>query len=229
MKILVINPNTSETNRQVIVDVLTPYHEPNLEIDVVNAPKGPEGIISWVHKQIQGTEILPMITKAEDDGYNGVVIACFGDTGIEAAKELSKIPVIGIAEAALLLAPMLSRKFLLLETSKSSIPRMEQFIRQLGLNKDLIEFRALDSESDWTIIDSLANPEKTKQLIIKTCRKIMDESSVDLIIPGCSAISEHTKAIQEELGVPVIDPVVTAVQIIIALIKMNLAQSKRFS
>ena len=131
MKILVINPNTSETNRQVIVDVLTPFHEPNLEIDVVNAQKGPEGITTWAHKQIQGTEILPMITKAEEDGYDGVVIACFGDPGIEAAKELSNIPVIGIAEAALLLAPMLSRKFLLLETSKSSIPRMEQFIDSL--------------------------------------------------------------------------------------------------
>ncbi len=91
------------------------------------------------------------------------------------------------------------------------------------------EVRALDSESDWTILDSLADPEKTKQLIIKTCRKILDENSVDLIIPGYSAISEHTIAIQKELGIPVIDPVVTAVQIIIALIKMNLAQSKRFS
>jgi len=228
LKILVINPNTSETNRQILIDVLTPFLKPNLEIDVINAESGPEGLASWSDKQIQGAAILPMIAQAEIDDYDGVVIACFGDPGIEAAKEIIDIPVVGIAEAAFLLTPILCHKALLLETSKTSIPRMERYIRQLGLKEGSIEVRAINTEQNWSVVESLHNREKSKRLIIETIRKILEESNVELIIPGCSAMSEHTNTIQEELGIPVIDPVVAGVQIIIALINMNLAQSKRF-
>ncbi|MFX0117025.1 MAG: aspartate/glutamate racemase family protein [Candidatus Hodarchaeota archaeon] len=192
MKILVINPNTSETNRQILIDTLAPYQEPDTVIDVVNAKRGPEGLESYYHKQIQGAEILPMVKKAEEDGYDGVVIACYGDPG----------------------------------TADSSVPRIERFIRQLGLNEELGEVRAINPGIAWTIVDSLMNREKSKQLIIKACKNALEESNAELIILGCSEMSEHAAAIQKELGIPVIDPVVTAVQLTIALIKMNLAQSK---
>ncbi len=226
LKILVINPNTSETNRQILIDTLAPYQEPDTVIDVVNAKRGPEGLESYYHKQIQGAEILPMVKKAEEDGYDGIVIACYGDPGIEAAKELVNIPVVGIAEASLLLAPMLCHKFLVLGTADSSVPRIERFIRQLGLNEELGEVRAINPGIAWTIVDSLKNREKSKQLIIEACKNALEESNAELIILGCSEMSEHAAAIQKELGIPVIDPVVTAVQLAIALIKMNLAQSK---
>jgi len=228
LKILVLNPNISETNRKILIEALAPYQEPEIDIDVINAEKGPEGLESYYHKQIQGAEILPMIAKAEEDGYDGVVIACYGDPGIEAAKELVNIPVVGIAEASLLLAPILGHKFLVLASADTSVPRIERFIRQLGLNEGLGEVRAINPGTSWTIVDSLKDREKSKQLIIEACKRALEDSKAEVIIPGCSEMSEHTAVIQKELGVPVIDPVVAAVQIIIALVKMNLAQSKRF-
>ncbi len=228
MKILVLNPNTSETNRQILVDALAPYQEPNISIEVVNAKKGVEGLESYYHKVIQGAEILPMIQKAEDDGYDGVIIACYGDPAIEAAKELVNIPVIGIAEAALFLAPILGHKFLVLVTADTSVPRAERHIRQLGLNESLGEVRAINPGTSWTIVDSLKDREKSKNLIIEACRGALDESRAEVIILGCSEMAEHAADMQQELGVPVIDPTTVAVQTIIGLVKMNLAQSKRF-
>ncbi len=228
MKILVLNPNTSETNRQILVDALAPYQEPNIAIEVVNAKKGVEGLESYYHKVIQGAEILPMIQKAEEDGYDGVVIACFGDPAIEAAKELVDIPVIGIAEASFILAPLLGHKFLVLVTSDTSVPRAERFIRQLGLTDGLGEVRAINPGTAWTIVDSLKDRKRSKQLIIDACKTALDESRAEVIILGCSEMAEHAADLQNELGVPVLDPTTVAVQITIGLVKMNLAQSKRF-
>jgi len=228
MKILVVNPNTSETNKQILIDALEPYQEPDITIDVVNAERGVEGLESYFHKQIQGAEILSTIVRAEADGYHGVVIACFGDPGIEAAKELVTIPVVGIAEAAFFIAPILGHKFLVLTTADTSVPRAERHIRLLGLNSELAEVRAINPGTQWTIVDSLKDREHSKQLIINACKDALKASKAEVIILGCSEMAEHASDLQDELGIPVIDPTTTAVQMTISLVKLNLAQSKRF-
>ena len=71
-------------------------------------------------------QVHKRVVEAEKEGYNGVVIACYGDPGIEAAKELVKIPVVGITEASYALARILSTKFLVVVSAETAVPRQNQ-------------------------------------------------------------------------------------------------------
>ena len=112
LRILVINPNTNPKNTKVIADAISPYASEALKIDVVSPEKGPIGLESYYHNYLASVHVHKRIVEAEKESYDGVVIACYGDPGIEAAKELVNIPVVGITEASYALARILCTKFL---------------------------------------------------------------------------------------------------------------------
>jgi allantoin racemase len=101
VKIKVINPNTTASMTQKIGAVARAVANPDTEIITCNPEMGPVSIEGHYDEALSVVGILDEIGKGESEGVDGYVIACFGDPGLLAARELAKEPVVGIAEAAM--------------------------------------------------------------------------------------------------------------------------------
>jgi len=222
MKILVVNPNTNPKNTKVIEDAVKPCISKEFQVDVVNPEKGRIGLESYYHNYLAAVEVHKVIVDAEKNGYNGVVIACYGDPGIEAAKELVNIPVVGITEASYALARMLATKFLVVVSAETAVPRQIRYIKSLGIP----DFQYAVRPIGLTVLGVMSDRMSAKDLIAENCKIALKETGSELIVMGCSGFSGLRADLEDQLQVPIIDPVVAGVGICATLIRMGLAQSK---
>ena len=128
---LVINPNTSETMSAEIRATAEKVFQAPWTCRVVNAPAGAESLESWRDYQLAGAAILPLLKDHAD--VDGVVLACFGDPGLYALKEISPVPVVGIAEASIALATLLGGKFGILAAMDRAVGLMDGMVRLYGM------------------------------------------------------------------------------------------------
>lgn len=110
MKILLVNPNTTGAMTDSLSAVAQAHTQPGTEIVTVTAERGVPYIANRAEAQIAGAQVLELVA-ANRDGVDAVIIGAFGDPGLPAARELFDIPVIGMAEAAMLTACMLGDRF----------------------------------------------------------------------------------------------------------------------
>jgi len=222
MRILVVNPNTNPKNTKVIADAIAPYQTPDLQVDCVNPEKGPLGLESYYHNYLASVEVHKLIMDTEKKGYSGVVIAAFGDPGVEAAKEIVNIPVVGIAEASYALARLLATKFLVVVSADTAVPRQTVYIKKLGVPDYQYAIRPIG----LTVIDVMKDRMSAKELVAKNCEIALKETNSELIVMGCSGFSGLRSELEKQLKVPIIDPIVAGVHICAALAKMGISQSK---
>lgn len=163
MKILVINPNTSENMTKHIREELGRIKRPDTELTVVCPEKGPETIESAYDEAYAIPPTLDLVEKANQEGYDAIILACFSDPGLEAAKEISNIPVIGIEEATLHMAAMLGAKFSVMTPRRERIPSKKAHVHMHGLDYFLASVRSLD----LSVAETDADPEKTKRRVLR--------------------------------------------------------------
>ena len=122
MKILVINPNTSESMTDHMREELLRIKRSDRKLTVVCAGRGPETIESAYDEAYAIPPTLVVVRKANEEGYDALILACFSDPGLEAAKEISNIPVVGIEEPTLHMAAMFGARFSIMTTRRERIP-----------------------------------------------------------------------------------------------------------
>ena len=223
MKIMVINPNTSQSMTDHLRQELERIKRPETELTVVCAERGPETIESAYDEAYAIPPTLDLVKKANREGYDAVILACFSDPGLEAAKEISEIPVIGIEEATLHIAAMLGARFSVLTPRKERIPSKEAHVHMRGLDYFLASVRSLD----LSVAETDAHPEKTKKRILEVAQKAADEDGAEVIVLGCAGMAGYAPEIEEKLLVKVLDPTAVALKIAEAMAGLGLVQSKR--
>lgn len=221
-RILVVNPNTNPKNTKVIADAIAPFAPLGVEVETVSPDKGPVGLESYYHNYIASVNVHKRIVEAEKEGYDGVVIACYGDPGIEGAKELVDIPVVGITEASYALARILATKFLVVVSAETAVPRQIRYIKSLGLPDYQYAVRPIG----LTVLGVMSDRMSAKDMIAKNCEIALKETGSEIIVMGCSGFSGLRAELEKQLNVPIIDPVVAGVQVCATLINMGLSQSK---
>ena len=221
-KILVINPNTNPKNTRVIAKAIEPYTPEGVQVDTVSPDKGPVGLESYYHNYLSAVHVHERVVQAEKEGYDGVVIAAFGDPGIEAAKELVKIPVVGITEASYAFARLLGSKFLVIVSADTAVPRQTRTLKAMGFP----DYQFAVAPIGLTVLGVVDDRVNAKQLIADNCKVSLKETGAEVIVMGCSGFSGLRKDLETMLSVPIIDPVVAGVQMCNTLINMDLAQSK---
>jgi len=221
-RILVVNPNTNPKNTKVIADAIAPFTPPGVEVETVSPDKGPVGLESYYHNYMASVNVHKRIVKAEKEGYDGVVIACYGDPGIEGAKELVDIPVVGITDASYALARMLATKFLVVVSAETAVPRQIRYIKSLGIPDYQYAVRPIG----LTVLGVMSDRMSAKDMIAKNCEIALKETGSEIIVMGCSGFSGLRAELEKQLNVPIIDPVVAGVQVCATLINMGLSQSK---
>ncbi len=222
MKIFVINPNTSQTMTDHIREALEGVKRPDTELTVTCPDRGPETIESAYDEAFAIPPTLELVKKANKEGYDAVILACFSDPGLDAAREVSVIPIIGIEESTLHMAAMLGARFSILTPRKQRIPSKCEHVHIRGLSHFLASVRSLD----LSVAETDSDPAKTKQRLMHVAKTAVEKDGAEVIIMGCAGMAGYAQEIEETLSVKVLDPVAIALKTAEAMVDLGLTHSK---
>jgi len=222
MRILVVNPNTSESMTEHIRRELVRIKHPDTELEVKNVSEGPLAVQSAYDEALAVPRVVEMVKKANEEAYNAVIVACFSEPGIDAAKEVSQIPVLGIAQVALHIAALLGHKFCIVTPLKTRVPAKEEHVRRLGMERLLASVRAMN----MTVLETDAKPEETKDTVLKIGKKAIEEDGAEVIILGCAGMEGYAEELTQKLGVPVLEPTSVTLKVAEAMVDLGLTHSK---
>jgi allantoin racemase len=173
--------------------------------------------------------LIEGIIEAEKQGYDAAIIGCGNDPGLIEARQAVDIPVIGVTEAAMLLACTLGHKFSLITVNQSMIPVCERNVRNTGLTSRAIPkigvFDLGEKHLD-TLYRMMVDPTIINPQFDNLCREAIAEGA-EVIIPACCSLSPATSLLGykevPETGVPVLD--VTQAAVKLAEIRVDLKRS----
>src|SRR2546426_11263080 len=222
MRIKVINPNTTESMTRTIARAAHAVAAPGTEIIAVSPAMGPVSIECHYDEAISALGVLEEVRKGEMNGCEGYVIACFGDPGLLAAREIAKGPVVGIAEAAMHAASFITTGFSVVTTLTRTCIIAEHLAESYGMARFCRSVRG----TDLAVLD-LERPESDAyRVIVEECRRALAEDRSGAIVLGCAGMADLCERISREIGAPVIDGVSAAVKIVEGLVSLGLVTSK---
>lgn len=223
MRIRVINPNTTLSMTALIGAAARAVAGPGVQIEAVSPAHGPASIEGHYDEAMSCLGLLEEVRKGEAEGVDAYVIACFGDPGLDAAREIARGPVIGVAEAAMRSACYLATGFSVVTTLERTVVIAEHLVDKYGLRRHCRRVRA----SDVAVLE-LENPASDAyQTILAECRRALDEDKSGAIVLGCAGMADLCERLSGELGVPVVDGVAAATATAEALLRAGLGTSKR--
>lgn len=223
MKIKLVNPNTTSSMTAMMGDCARRVVAPGTEIEAANPRMGPPSIEGWYDEALAVPGLLAEIADGERHGYDGYVIACFGDPGLFAARELARGPVIGIAEAAMHAASMIAPSFSVVTTLGRTCGMAWELADRYGMRRFCRSVRA----TNLPVLDLAAPGSRARRLIIEECRHALQIDGADAIVLGCAGMADLCDEIAAAIGAPVIEGVAAAVKLVEALVALGLATAKR--
>ncbi|WP_433622305.1 aspartate/glutamate racemase family protein [Nocardia sp. CA-120079] len=221
MRIQVVNPNTTRAMTDTIEQCAQAVAGRDTLLDAVTAEMGPASIESHYDEALSVPGILAAIRRGEQEGVDGYVIACFGDPGLDAARELARGPVIGIAEAAMRTASHLGGGFSIVTTLGRTIGRADELVYRYGMQRFCRGIHACEIP-----VLALEDPDARK-VVTEACGDAVDADGSDAIVLGCAGMADLCNHIRDEIGVPVIDGVAAATLTAQSLITLGLRKSGR--
>lgn len=222
MNILVVNPNTTTSMTEKIADAATRVKNASTRISAVTSSMGPVSIEGYYDEALALPGLLLEIARGQKEGAEAAVIACFDDTGLDAARALAHIPVIGICEAALSAASFIAQRFTIVTTMERSRLPLEALVHRYGMN-GRCNVRAADIP-----VLSLEDPQSNaRDRLRNEIAAALREDRTEAIVLGCAGMADLTMDLRREFGIPVIDGVAAAVKQAEGLIALGLTTAKR--
>lgn len=226
MKILLINPNTSEGFTAVARKAAGDWASPDTQVDAVCSPCGPQTLEGYFDEVISSMGVLEVIQR-EKANYDAFIIACFSNHfSIAAARQLTDKPVVGIFEPPLVLAKQLGHQFSIVTSSPRWKPILEKDLRAVGLESSCAGVRPIGLEVE--ALEQLSDAELEEHLL-RQSQAALREDGAEVIVLGCCGLAGLAERLQAKLGVPVVDPVASAVKVAESLVGLALHTSRAMS
>ena len=223
MKLRVINPNTSAAMTALIGRAAMAAAAPGTLIDAVQPSFGAPAIEGHHDEVWAAAGVSEQVRAAEAAGADAHVIACFGDPGLHAARELARGPVIGIAEAAFHAAALLATGFSVVTTLVRTCVIAEHLVLQYGFER---RCRGIHG-TDIPVLELDDPASNAYARILECAEQALARDRSGAIVLGCAGMAELCSSLQQRLGVPVIDGVAAAVKLAECLVSLGLGTSKR--
>jgi len=223
MLLNVVNPNTTAAMTKVIARAAESVARPGTTIRAVESTFGPASIEGAYDDAFAVPGLLERIAEGEAEGAGAHVIACFDDTGLDAARALSGAPVVGIGEAGFHLASLLAHRFAVVTTLARSVPVLENNLLRYGLDRRCARVRA----TDVPVLELDDPASNARARISAEIAGALDQDGAEAVVLGCAGMADLAASLSVEFSVPVIDGVVAAVVLAEGLATVGLKTSKR--
>lgn len=219
-RILVINPNSSAAVTAGIDAALRPLRLPGGPVlDCLTLAEGPPGIETQAHVE-SVVQPLCRLIAARDNDASAFVIACYSDPGLHAAREITRKPVLGIAECGILTALTLGGRFGVIAILDGSIPRHRRYVAQMGVGERLAGERAIGLG-----VAELTDEARTLQRMTDIGRRLRDDDGADVLIMGCAGMARYRDRLQDAVDIPVVEPTQAAVAMAIGRVRLDWERS----
>ncbi len=222
MLIHVVNPNTTASMTAKIAAAARDVARPGTDILATQPEMGPVSIEGYYDEAFAIPGMLGRIREADARSVAGHVIACFDDTGLDAARSIATVPVIGIGEAGYHVASLVAGRFSVVTTLARSIPVMEHNLHRYGLASRCGSVRAAGIEV-LALEDPASGAEARISAEIEAAKR---DDRAEAIVLGCAGMADLAAKLSARHGLPVIDGVAGAVTLIEALAAMGVTTSK---
>ena len=220
MKLLVANPNSTASMTEKIAGAARRVARPGTQIVAVDSASGPASIQGFYDGAVCLSGLLEQVERHRE--VDGIVIACFDDTGLDAVRCMVEAPVVGIGESACYAASMLSNKFTVITTLSRSVPVLEANLARYGLASRCARIRA----TDIPVLELGSIDSATMGTIRRAVELAIGEDRSDAVVLGCSGMTDLAERLTDEFGLPVVDGLSCAVTFAEALVAANLRTSK---
>jgi len=221
MQIIIVNPNTTASMTATIEKAAMSVAALGTEIVALTSTMGPVSIEGYYDEALAIPGLLLEIAKGARRGAQAAVIACFDDTGLDAARAMTRIPVIGICEAALSITSFVAQRFTIVTTMERSRVPIEHLVHRYGMGA-----RAKVRAADIPVL-SLDDPHTGAiEKIEGQIQRALAEDRAEAIVLGCAGMADLATVLTKKYGVPVIDGVAAAVKQAEAVVNLGLSTSK---
>jgi allantoin racemase len=212
---LLVNPNTTASMTEAIAASASAVARPGTIVEAVNPVSGPASIESEDDERECVPGLLDLLRTAQQrppqtrpDAY---VVACFGDPGLEQARDLLQAPVLGIAQAAMHAAALAAGSFSVVTSMTSTVPRGWELAKAYTpascLGVYACDIPVLRIDSDPSTVEPIGD----------LCATALRTDRSRSIVLGCAAMARFAEPLSRRLGVPVFDGVVAATMLAEAL------------
>ncbi|MES0093856.1 aspartate/glutamate racemase family protein [Mesorhizobium sp. M0030] len=222
MQILVVNPNTTASMTETIAAAARGVAGAGTEVIAVTSSMGPASIEGYYDEALAVPGLLMEIAAGERAGAQAAIIACFDDTGLDAARAMASIPVIGICEAALSVASYIAQRFTVVTTTERSRVPVEGLVQRYGMAG-----RARVRAADIPVLSLEDAASGAVEKLRAEIARAIAEDRAEAIVLGCAGMADLAHRLQQEFDLPVIDGVGAALKQAEALIALGLSTSKR--
>jgi allantoin racemase len=222
MRILVVNPNTTSSMTRKIGAAARAAAGRDTILTAVNPLDGPASIEGYYDEAFCVPGLLTEIRKGEASNVDGYVIACFDDTGLDAARTLAGGPVVGIGEAAFHYASLVAVRFSVITTLSRSVPAIEHNLARYVLSARCARVRAAE-------VPVLALEDQNSDARAKIAAEIeaaKRDDRCDAIVLGCAGMADLAADLSARHGLPVLDGVACAVKLVEGLVAIGVRTSK---
>jgi len=206
-------------------EVLQEYAGAGVEVAVEPTAKGPVAIESAHDAGLVVPELIRLGPAAEKRGFSAIAIGCYSDPGLDALRELLTIPVIGPGAASLHLAAQLGTRISVLTAAGRGLGRIAARLRALAIAELLASVRGID----LSVMDLAKQTPGALDRAAEAARTAVEQDGADVLVLGCMSMAflpGICEALNERVGVPVVNPVVAALKTAEAVVTMRISHSK---
>ncbi|WIB65105.1 aspartate/glutamate racemase family protein [Curtobacterium sp. MCBD17_040] len=221
MHVRLLNPNTSLPMTDAVLAAARAVARPDTVLTASHSSGAPATVETHVDEVFGAAGVLAQVEQGERDGVDGYVVACFGDTGLPAARERARGPVVGMTEAALQTAALLAHRFTVITMPPRTIAMTDRVVASLGLGHRCV-VRAVDVAVEE--IETGAGP--AFDAFAREARHALVADGAEAIVLGCAGLTDLVSGLGDALGVPVVDGVAAATTAVEGLLAQGLTTSR---
>jgi allantoin racemase len=221
VRVLVINPNTTQAMTDEIGTVARAAAAPGTEIECVSPAAGPRSIDGFADEVLASYHTLDLVAQT-NGRYDAYVIACYGDPALAACREITDVPVVGIAEASFHMASLVAHKFSIVTVLPRVKPLLEELVMRNGMEHRCASIRC----TPLTVLEIEEDIERTKRMMVDEARAAIEDDDAEAILLGCAGLGPIDKTMREALGVPVLDGTACAIKLVEGLHAYGLKTAK---
>ncbi len=215
MKVLVVNPVGHSTWDEQDKQIYQSFASPETVVDVVSLPEGPPS----VETPEAHAEVIPLVVKRVlefKDKYDGFIVNCFLDPGVDLLKGLLDKPVVGPCEASLALASLTASKIGIVTAGMEGLWMIEDRVRAIGFIDRVVAIEG----TRIGVLDIDKDRERTMRELVEASRRAL-EKGARMIVLGCTGFAGLAEELSKRIGAPVMDPAGAAIKALEALIRLK--------
>jgi len=195
-RVLWINPVGSDAFDREMEELFEAERLPGTEVEVRSLKRGPHHLEYHYYGALVLPDVLHMLRRAEDEGFDAAVVGCFYDPGVKEAREVvTAMPVVFPAETCTYLAATMADRFSVLVGRRKWIPAMREAIERYGLGGRLASFKVLE----MGVLDFQKDPPETERRMRALAREAVERDGAEAVILGCTIEYGFARRLQDDV------------------------------